>query len=209
MLHLNTIDDTVYSLLKKLTSLDFLNHFALAGGTSLALQLGHRKSIDADLFAFEDVSMPEISLFLENSFENIAIRRTSPVFIFCYINNVKCDFVKHSSYKLIKPCLTKEGIRMFSVEDIAAMKLNAICGRGSKKDFYDIYSLLHIFSLTELLGFYDEKFQSDNSWMALRSMQYFEDADTQEQPDLITPFPEWIEIKNFLIKTVNDFKFDA
>lgn len=50
---------------------------------------------------------------------------------------------------------------------------------------------------------------SDNSWMALRSMQYFEDADTQEQLDLIKPFPEWIEIENFLMKTVNDFKFDA
>jgi len=87
------------------------------------------------------------------------------------------------------------------------MKLNAICGRGSKKDFYDIYSLLQTFSLTEMLSFYDEKFQSDNSYMALRSLQYFEDAEADAVPDLIQVFPPWNEIKNFLVKTVNNFKF--
>lgn len=209
MLHLNTIDDTVYKLLIEFTSSEYLTPFALAGGTSLALQMGHRKSIDVDLFAFEEVNMPEISLFLENAFDNITIRSTSIVFIFCHINGVKCDFVKHAKYKLIKPCFIKEGIRMFSIEDIAAMKLNAICGRGSKKDFYDIYSLLQFFSLKELLQFYDFKFQSDNSWMALRSLQYFEDADTQEEPELVKPFPAWNKIKSFLTHTVNDFKFES
>ena len=184
MLHLNTIDDTVNDLLTKLTSSDYLNQFALAGGTSLALQMGHRKSIDIDLFSIEDVNMNEISLLLENDFEKITIRRTTPAFIFCFI---------------------QEGIRLYSIEDIAAMKLNAICGRGSKKDFYDIYSLLQLYSLKELMHFYDTKFQSDNSWMALRSMQYFEDADTQEEPELIKSFPEWTKIKQFLIEKVNDF----
>ncbi len=86
---------------------------------------------------------------------------------------------------MIKPCFIQEGIRMFSIEDIAAMKLNAICGRGSKKDFYDIYYLLQLFSLKELLDFYDYKFQADNSWMALRSMQYFEDAESEAEPELV------------------------
>lgn len=209
MLHRNTIDDIVYNLLVKLSSADYLKNFALAGGTSLALQMGHRKSIDIDLFAFEEVSMQEVSLFLENDFKEININRTTPVFIFCYINSVKCDFVKHSNHKLINPCVLKEGIRLFSVEDIAAMKLNAICGRGSKKDFYDIYALLQSFSLKEMLSFYDFKFQSDNSWMALRSLQYFEDADTQPMPELVKPFPDWDTIKKYLINIVNEFQFDA
>lgn len=120
------------------------------------------------------------------------------------------NIIDGNIYRLLtKPCFIQEGIRMFSVEDIAAMKLNAICGRGSKKDFYDIYSLLQLFSLKELLAFYDYKFQSDNSWMALRSMQYFEDADAQEEPELVKPFPEWGKIKNFLTKTVTNFKFDV
>ena len=207
MLHLNTIDDTTFQLLKTLCSKDYMVNFALAGGTSLALQTGHRKSIDIDMFAHKDVDMPEISLYLENEFTDIVIRRTTPVFIFCIINQVKSDFVKHSNHRLLKPCFTEKGIRMFSKEDIAAMKLNAICGRGSKKDFYDIYLLLHTFSLTELLSFYDEKFQSDNSYMALRSLQYFEDAETTATPELIQTFPPWNEIKDFLKRTVNDFKF--
>lgn len=209
MLHRNTIDQIVYDLLTKFTSSVYLNQFALAGGTSLALQIGHRKSIDVDLFAFEDVDMIETSLFLEDDFKNIAIRRTSGVFIFCNINGVKCDFVKHANNKMIKPFFIQEGIRMFSIEDIAAMKLNAICGRGSKKDFYDIYSLLELFSLKELLNFYDYKFQTDNSWMALRSMQYFEDADMEVEPELVKQFPSWSNIKKYLVKTVNNFRFDT
>ncbi|MBS1608435.1 MAG: nucleotidyl transferase AbiEii/AbiGii toxin family protein [Bacteroidetes bacterium] len=209
MLHLNTIDDSVHKLLLELSSFNFLQQFALAGGTSLALQIGHRKSIDIDLFAFEDVNMHEVSLFLENSFKNITIRRTTSVFIFCSVNSIKCDFVKHSSHKLIKPIKTTEGVRMFSIEDIAAMKLNAICGRGSKKDFYDIYSLLKIFTLKELLNFYDYKFESDNSWMALRSMIYFEDADKQEEPQLVEKFPDWDAIKKSLLKAVTNFNPNA
>ncbi len=209
MLHLNTIDDAVRQLLLKFSAADYLKQFALAGGTSLSLQIGHRKSIDIDMFAFEEAEMEEISLILEGSFTDIQIRRTSKFFIFCNINSVKCDFVNHSTHRLVKPIETKEGITLFAKEDIAAMKLNAICGRGSKKDFYDIYSLLQEFSLKEMLDFYDYKFNSDNSWMALRSLQYFEDADTQEPPELITSFPDWSEIKRILIDTVNNFKFNA
>ena len=209
MLHLNTIDTSVQHLLIQFSSSDYLDNFALAGGTSLSLQIGHRKSIDIDMFAFEDTDMQELSLLLEGSFEKIIIRKTSKVFIFCAINSVKCDFVKHSNHRLVKPIITIDGIRMYSREDIAAMKLNAICGRGVKKDFYDIYSLLQQFSLKEMLEFYDYKFKSDNSWMALRSLQYFEDADGQEEPELISAFPNWEEIKKYLINEVNNFRFDA
>lgn len=209
MLHLNTIDGAVHSLLLELSSATYLSDFALAGGTSLALQIGHRKSIDLDFFAFNEVNMSEIALQLENSFSNITIRSTTPAFIFCTINGVKCDFVKHVKYKFINPLVNFEGIKMYSKEDVAAMKLNAICGRGSKKDFYDIYSLLQEYPLKQLLQFYDYKFQSDNSWMALRSLQYFEDAESQELPELIKEFPAWRVIKEFLTETVNQFTFDA
>lgn len=209
MLQLNTIDSAVKNLLIELTNADYLKNFALAGGTSLSLQLGHRKSIDIDMFSFDTVDMNEISLTLENSFTDIQIRNTNKVFIFCNINSVKCDFVDYSKKKLIRPIETIDGIRLYSKEDVAAMKFHAICGRGSKKDFYDIYSLLQEFSLKEMLDFYDYKFNSDNSWMALRSLQYFDDADTQEPPELISSFPDWSEIKKILIDTVNNFKFNG
>ena len=207
MLHLNSINEVTHQLLQSLCSKDYLQNFALAGGTSLALQLGHRRSIDIDLFSFDDVNMQEISLFLENEYDDIVIRRTTAVFIFCNINNIKSDFVKHNKSILLKPCISIDGIRMYSIEDIAAMKLNAICGRGSKKDFYDIYLLLQKFTLKELLTFFDTKFNSDNSWMALKSLQYFEDADQNEQPELLIKYPDWDKMKKFFIETVSDFKF--
>jgi predicted nucleotidyltransferase component of viral defense system len=207
MLHLNTIDVATFQLLKDLFGKDYLSNFALAGGTSLALQTGHRKSIDIDLFSFEQVDMHEISLYLENDFQNIVIRKTTPVFIFCIINEIKSDFVKHSTHKLINPCFTENGIRFYSKEDIAAMKMNAICGRGTKKDFYDIHTLLQTYSLQDILHFYDTKFRSDNSWMALRSLQYFADADNSEEPELVHQFPTWEEIKESIKSIVNNYKF--
>ncbi len=207
MLHLNSINEVTHQLLQSLCSKEYLQNFALAGGTSLALQLGHRKSIDIDLFSFDDVNMPEISLFLENEYDEIEIRRTTPVFIFCNINGIRSAFVKNNKSNLLKQCITIDGIRMYSIEDIAAMKLNAICGRGSKKDFYDIYLLLQKFTLKELLTFFDTKFNSDNSWMAIKSLQYFEDADQNEQPELLITYPDWNKMKQFFIKTVNDFNF--
>jgi predicted nucleotidyltransferase component of viral defense system len=207
MLHLNTIDVATFQLLKELFQKNYLSSFALAGGTSLALQTGHRKSIDIDLFAFGQVDMHEISLYLENDFQDIIIRRTTPVFIFCEINKIKSDFVKHSNHQLINPCFIEDGIRFFSKEDIAAMKMSAICGRGTKKDFYDIYTLLQTYSLKDILQFYDTKFRSDNSWMALRSLQYFDDADNSEEPELVHQFPTWEKIKESITDTVNNYQF--
>lgn len=206
MLHLNTIDEKMNRLLEQFSAADYLRNFALAGGTSLALQIGHRQSIDADMFAFTQADMEETALLLQNDYPGITIRRTTKVFIFCHINGIKCDFVNYANVKTIRPTQRIDDIHLYSVEDIAAMKLNAICGRGSKKDFYDIYALLKMFSLRELLNFYDEKYMSDNSWMALKSLQYFEDANNEESPVCIQPFPDWEKLKEAILKDVNDYK---
>jgi predicted nucleotidyltransferase component of viral defense system len=135
MLHLNTIDETTFSLLQSLSTKEYLSGFPLAGGTALALQIGHRKSIDIDLFSIDSADMNEISIFLENDYSEIIIKKIKKAFIFCNINNIKSDFVNHSTYKLVKPTVTIDKIRMYSIEDISAMKLHAISGRGLKKIF--------------------------------------------------------------------------
>jgi predicted nucleotidyltransferase component of viral defense system len=203
MLHLNTIDENIHATLQSLFQADYLSNFALAGGTSLALQLGHRKSIDIDLFAYKDINMQEIALQLDHEFGNIEVNKVSTVFIFCYINNVKADFVNHSKQKLLRPFVIDQGIRMFSIEDIAAMKLSAITGRGTRKDFYDLYVLLQQYSLKDMLNWHDEKFNSDNSWMVIKSLQYFVDADNSPEPLLLSDFPPWSKMKKFFIEKVN------
>ena len=208
MLHHNTIDTNTFRTLQSLFQKDYLKSFALAGGTSLSLQFGHRKSIDIDLFAFEDVEMNEIALQLENDYTDFKLNKVTRSFIFCFINGIKSDFVKHSNNLIIKQIITEEGLKMFSAEDIGAMKLAAICGRGVKKDFYDLYMLFQHFSLKDLLLWHDEKFKSDNSWMALRSLQYFVDAEETEQPELVITFPSWEKIKKFIIDKVNEYRIN-
>jgi hypothetical protein len=90
---------------------------------------------------------------------------------------------------------------MFSKIDIAAMKLNAIAGRGSKKDFIDLYFLLKEFSLAKLLSFYEKKYEDGSVFMVLKSLTYFEDADVQQQPKMFVEF-NWELCKKTIIEKV-------
>lgn len=110
------------------------------------------------------------------------------------------DFVLVSyRYPLIEPVQVIDNLRVASFKDIAAMKLNAIVGRGSKKDFIDLYFLLRQFSLTEMMGFYNEKYFDGSEFMVLKSLSYFEDADREPSPELYEEV-DWGEIKSHIIK---------
>lgn len=111
---------------------------------------------------------------------------------------MKIDFVTYN-YSLLQPIQNIERIRLVSLRDIAAMKLNAIAGRGSKKDFIDLFFLLKQFSLSEMLGFYNDKYIDGSEFMVRKSIGYFEDADREETPviyDNIT----WVEMKKYISK---------
>jgi len=116
----------------------------------LALQTGHRKSVDLDLFGEIDFGQIDTNLLFKE-FEAVTIlKRTENIHIFS-INGIKVDFVNYS-YRWIDDILCVEGIRLARTKDIAAMKLAAITGRGSKKDFVDLYFLLNYFSFNEMLS---------------------------------------------------------
>ncbi len=102
--------------------------------------------------------------------------------VFCYIDNVKVDFVKHP-HPLIRPLQEAEGLRMFSTEDIIAMKVQAILGRGKKKDFWDIAELLNHFSDADFVRLHKEKYATQNLLITVpQVMTYFADADEDEDP---------------------------
>jgi hypothetical protein len=100
---------------------------------------------------------------------------------------------------LLQPPLIIDGIRLASEMDIAAMKLNAIAGRGSKKDFIDFYYLLKKFSVDEMLAFYLKKYQDCSEFLVRKSLCYFDDADKDEMP-YMTEQLDWDEIKNSIKK---------
>ena len=201
MLHLTTIDNETYELLKKLSDIEIISaQFALAGGTSLALQIGHRKSIDLDFFSplpF-DVKELEITLASDSSL-NFQFINSNSRMLFCYINSIKCDFVNEPA-KLIKPFVLHDEVNYFSIEDIAAMKMHTICGRGKKKDFFDIYALLELYNWEDLIGWFKKKYTEDQLYFLWRSILYFDDA--EDDPDIrgLIPFDKnWNEIKKMIV----------
>ena len=173
-----------------------LNSFALAGGTALALQLGHRISLDLDFITeqlFDSFSLFETigqSYEIENS---STTTNSLSLFIKWQESSVKVDCIRHN-YPRLKPWLTVSEIRLFSLEDIAAMKLNAVANRGAKKDFYDIHALLSCFTLPEMLGFFEVKYQKMNSFTVTKSLAYFEDADLEPDPLSLVAIT-WEQIK--------------
>jgi len=200
MLHLTTIDTTTYSLLQEIFTTEIIkNNFALAGGTSLALQIGHRKSIDLDIFSTKPFAVKELEVILTTS-TNFSFEYTgnNTQMLFGNINNIKCDFV-HEPSTLLMPFIVVDGVSYFSVEDIAAMKLHTICGRGKKKDFFDVYALLQLYNRETLLKWFTQKYNNNQLFFFWRSILYFEDAENDPDIEGYPPFAKsWKEIKEFI-----------
>jgi len=169
--------------------------FYLVGGTSLALRFGHRESIDIDLFTHDAFDAPTMALLLKKQY-GLVEAATAENTVRGVINGVKIDLIAHR-YPLLRPIETVEGVRMLSVEDVAAMKLNAIANRGHRKDFWDCAELLRVFSLEELLGFCAAKYAGDSLWNVQRSLCYFDDAEGEPSPRDLRG-QTWEQVKQFI-----------
>lgn len=203
MLSYRTIEPHTLELLKRLMATDCLSRTRLVGGTGLALQYGHRMSIDIDLFGkVEEENDDEIKAALRQSGQLTILKASENIKIYV-VNNIKVDIVNYP-YPWIAPCVEEDGIRLASPKDIAAMKVNAIEGRGTKKDFIDMYSLLQCYTLEEILNFYRQKYPENSIFRALMSLSYFEDADTQLMPRMFIQ-TTWEEMKANIRKQVENY----
>lgn len=207
----NAVDVEQIELLKEIMKMPFFNDFYLAGGTNLALKYAHRHSIDLDLFIEKEFDIDRsnqinkvLNDHFKNRFESIAV---TDIGVFAFIDNIKVDFV-HFPYPMLSNLVDINGFRLASDLDIAAMKINAINGRGSRKDFYDIHLLFSKFGLNEMLDAYKLKFNVDNLSMALRSLVYFEDAEHDMNPNNTVESLNgvfWGEVKSSMIAKVKKF----
>ncbi|MEO8822466.1 MAG: nucleotidyl transferase AbiEii/AbiGii toxin family protein [Ginsengibacter sp.] len=203
MLHLITIDSNTYSLLQEIFTIEIVkNNFALAGGTSLALQIGHRKSIDLDIFSLKPFDVKELEIILTTSTKfSFKYTGSNSRMLFGNINNIKSDFVQEPA-NLLEPFIVTDGVTYFSVKDIAAMKLHTICGRGKKKDFFDVYALLQLYSKETLLEWFTQKYDDNQLFFFWRSILYFDDAENDPDIEGFPPFTyNWNEIKKFITVT--------
>ncbi|MFO8234547.1 MAG: nucleotidyl transferase AbiEii/AbiGii toxin family protein [Bacteroidales bacterium] len=184
MLFKETIEEGTLELLKSLQQTKMCEEFHLAGGTALALQIGHRTSVDIDFFSQYNFNIQELLEYLEQTY-SFHLYYSAPNTLKGMIHGVMVDFIAHK-YPLAGKILEKEGISMYPVEDIAAMKLNAIAGDGTRaKDFIDMYFLLKIYSISEILDFYAAKYSKRNVFHAFKSLMYFEDIDASDWPNMV------------------------
>ena len=198
MLHYETITPTTRELLNKLMSDNRLQDYVLVGGTSLALQLGHRLSIDLDLFTDTDFKEEDLCAYLEREYHFQADYMDRST-VKGEIEGVKIDCIAHC-YPWLKPFRIEGSWRLADLEDIAAMKLNAIAGNGTRiKDFIDMAYLSSVFSLRQMLGFYELKYHS-NTLMPLKGLIYFEDINKNEPVQMANGKPLiWKRIEKRLL----------
>ncbi len=206
MLHIKTVEPYTFSVLKQLMEMPELQDFSLVGGTALSLLYGHRMSVDLDLFSNKPFENSKVIDELVKKFgESFTHRGTNARFgIFGFIDEVKIDIVRHP-HPLIRPEFSIEGIRMFSTEDIIAMKVQAILGRGKKKDFWDVAELLEHYSIDDFINFHKEKYATQNLFITVpQAITYYADADESEDPISLKK-QTWESVQAFIKKKVREY----
>jgi len=197
MLFKETVDAPTLELLIRLMRDNALDQFVLVGGTAIALYLGHRVSIDLDLFTVENFDENELTEHLRGNytFELDSLARNT---LKGEIDGVQLDCISHK-YDWLDPIGKTDGIRIAGLMDLAAMKLNAVSGNGTRiKDFIDVAYLSQKLSLNQMLRAYELKYNS-NPLIPLKALNWFADINFNEPIRLIKKSKlNWDEIEKRL-----------
>lgn len=202
----SVLPDPTHYALAALARLELIKKSYLAGGSALALQLGHRESLDLDFFTQESFEPTIAVQEFQQILSSFRLSQTAWGTILGEIDKVKFSLFSYQ-YPLITPTTEFEGIRLASKEDIAAMKLAAIADRGLKRDFIDLFVLLEHFSLPQMFDFYDRKFRNRNDLLPhlLKALVYFDDAERDIGPKLFMSI-EWKRVKQVITNAVLQYR---
>lgn len=172
----------------------------LAGGTALALQIGHRISFDLDFFTQHEFNESEMSAKLA-SYPEFVQDGTSKWTVWGKIGETKFSMFYYK-YPLLSKTISFEGICLAGLADIAAMKIHAIEARGTRRDFIDLYFLAKKYTFEEILNFYQKKYAllEDHLYSILRALDYFEEAEQEKQMPRMLVEIDWEKVKEFFRK---------
>jgi hypothetical protein len=200
--HWEAVPEELRELLAALGQIELVRPFYLAGGTALTLRLGHRISVDLDLFA--DIETLDDRLragIVEELWPRYTIERLqdSVLGLVLTANGRAASFFSYG-YPLLDPTDTVSGVQIAGLRDIGLMKLDAIAGRGTRKDFYDLYFIASQVSLDELFASSDAKYPHSPSFgmRVLTALVDFDIADQQEDPVLLQT-AQWDQTKDFFM----------
>ena len=191
MLHYKTVNDLLKEGLLQLMAAKEFETFRLVGGTSLSLQIGHRESIDIDLFSDVDygkIDFEAIEKYLASNFKYLDhLSNIIPGMGKSYLvgedkdNTLKLDIFYTD--KFIQPYCLEDTIRMATIEEIIAMKLDVVQRGGRKKDFWDLHELFEKYSLTQMLDLHEQRYPySHDRDLIIRNFTDFSIADDEFNP---------------------------
>jgi hypothetical protein len=197
----NTLSSNSLKFIKEIKSDSLPNDSYLGGGTAIALQIGHRKSLDLDFFTQTQFNETQWQQKLEEDIGFDLIQKDWQTLVGS-VQDIKFSlfYYKHA---LIDKTKDYYNIKLASLEDLSAMKLDTVISRGTRRDLIDIYFLAQKFSIPGMFEFYDRKFGNfkDREIMIKKALIYFEDAEKDETPDMLIPF-DWNELKTFFKKEI-------
>ena len=213
-LYLNTVSSNLMEVLNQLMRMEEFNPFRLVGGTALSLQLGHRLSVDIDLFTDADygsIDFSKIESLLEKTFSFTKMLYSGNVGFgkSYHVGNSEEKSVKLDLYYtdlFIRPIVEKDFLRMASIEEIAAMKMEVIGNRGRKKDFWDIHELLDYLPLEQMLALHAERYPySHSKEVLINKLVDFQFADDDLNP-ICLKGKHWELIKDDIINIIQPAK---
>jgi predicted nucleotidyltransferase component of viral defense system len=200
--HWNALTPATREAFNHLPELDFIERFYLAGGTGLAIHLGHRISVDLDLFCGDtDAVNPAERAAMRKVFDDPTLSITydkDSTFVANW-RGVGVSFFRLYPYPLVTQTFILDGIPLASIEEIGAMKLAAIIDRGTRKDLVDLYYILQHISLETIFEIAAVKYAKVSTFAvsATRALAYFEDAEALPMPRMLDKTP-WPQMKKFL-----------
>lgn len=193
-LYKETVTDLLWDQLKILMNIESLDPFRLVGGTALSLLIGHRLSVDIDLFTdseYGTVDFKNIYKEIRNHLGYVSREKwiNETMGNSCFIGQTKDDTIKLDIFytdKFVFPVVEYEKIRISSIEEIMAMKLDVIGRGGRKKDFWDIHALLDNYRLSEMLDIYEKRYPNNYSRIEIKTnLKNFEIADQNPKPNCL------------------------
>ena len=199
--HWETATPAMREVMRFIGGCPFAERFYLAGGTGLALRLGHRRSVDLDLFSETDEVAWRTRQEIVRALVPLGVQVLENVDgnLLTQVSGLHAGFFSYG-YRLLEPTDSAEGMALAGLVDIGLMKLDALIGRGSRKDFYDLYAIAQEMPLADLFarGAFKYEYARDYELMAVESMVLFENADRDVQPDLLIQVP-WEEVREFFV----------
>lgn len=194
--HREVMNPEAERALENLRTLGVVEQCYLAGGTGLALHLGYRRSHDLDFFSHEGVD-PEALIRKMRTLAGFALASQAPDTLHATVGKTKVSFLAYP-YRALFPFASFLGMQVADPRDIACMKLSAIANGGTKRDFVDLYFVAKQYGVPPVLEWFKQKYADVNQSLVhvLKSLTYFEVADKQPMPDMLTCLA-WEELKRF------------